>query len=66
MSPGPCLTEMFGSIAATSFSARIRGVFQGQMDSGEVLSCQESISKLVKILRENTYDNGVVIDYYEY
>ena len=62
---GPCMTDMFQSIIDTSHSTSVREVFQGQVDRGEVLSCQQSISRLVKLLKDNSYENAAVIDYYD-
>jgi sepiapterin reductase len=64
-SPGPCMTDMFQSIADTSHSESVRELFSGQMSRGEVLTCAQSVSHLVQLLRENRFENAAVIDYYD-
>ena len=59
------MTDMHRSILNTSFSEEVRKMFQRQVDRGEVLTCQQSIAKLMKILQDNAYDNAAVIDYYD-
>ena len=63
---GPCETDMNRSIAEYSFSSSVRETFQAQKERGELLSCHESIAKLMKILLDDTYDNAAVIDFYDY
>ena len=62
---GPCMTDMFKSVADTSHSQSVRDMFQGQIDKKEYLTCQQSISKLMELLRENRFENAAVIDYYD-
>ena len=59
------MTAMHQSVAETSFSEEVRETFQGQRERGEVLTCQQSIAKLVKLLVDNSHDNAAVIDYYD-
>ena len=54
-SPGPCDTEMYKAIP----QARKTGF-------AEVLTPKESIQKLVKILKEDKYENGSTVDYFDY
>lgn len=53
-SPGPCDTDMLRSIPQ-----HIRDGFM------KALSPQESITKLASLLRENAFENGCVIDYFD-
>ena len=59
------MTDMFNGVCDTSFSQTVREMFQGQRERGEVLTCQQSIAKLVGLLRSNSYENAAVIDYYD-
>ena len=59
------MTDMFKSIADSSHSQSTRDMFQAQIERNEVLTCQESISKLMELLRENRFENAAVIDYYD-
>ena len=56
---------MFQSIADSSYSESVRETFRGQSERGEVLTCQQSISRLMEILRDDSYRNAAVIDYYD-
>ena len=60
------MTDMGQYIAENSFSSTVREMTVKSRESGEFLSCQQSISKLMKILTEDTYDNAAVIDFYDY
>lgn len=53
-SPGPCDTEMYKKIPD-----EIRKGFM------TLLTTEESITKLVRLICEDTYKNGCVIDYYD-
>ena len=59
------MTDMFQSIPETSFSAKVQEIFRGQRERGEVLSCCESINKLMELLRKDDFDNAAIIDYYD-
>ena len=66
-SPGAVDTEIgVRSIVDKSYSEEtseyIRELYEGQ----KVLSCQESIAKFVKILKEDKFENGANIDYHAY
>lgn len=54
-SPGPCDTEMYKAIPQTHKSG-----------FAELLAPKDSIQKLVKILKEDKYENGCTIDYFDY
>jgi sepiapterin reductase len=53
-SPGPCDTEMYGSIPD-----KYKNKFS------ETLAPATSVQKLVKLLKEDQFENGCVIDYYD-
>ena len=59
------MTDMFQSIAEKSHSQSVRDMFQGQIDRGEYLTCHQSIARLMDLLRDNTFENAAVIDYYD-
>lgn len=59
------MTDMFQGVSNKSFSKTVRDTFQGQIERGEALSCQQSIAKLVELLRKNEYENAAVTDYYD-
>ena len=64
-SPGPCDTEMFHSIPQQSFSQEVVEGFRSTVKNNQMLSCQQSVSKLSELLKEDKFKNGSVIDYYD-
>lgn len=64
-SPGPCDTDMFHSIPSQSFSQTVVEQFQSTLADNQLLSCQQSISKLTGLLKEDKFKNGCIIDYYD-
>ena len=40
--------------------------FKGDYEEQKFLKAEVSVAKLMKILRENTFQSGSVIDYYDY
>ncbi len=64
-SPGPCDTDMHRTIADQSFSKTVTQQFQDNYTNKVVLSCSESISKLVAILHEDKFKSGGIIDYFD-
>lgn len=61
--PGAVDTEMLGHIPRESHSEATRNYFQAKYDENIVISTEQSIRKLVDILREDKYDNGALVDY---
>lgn len=53
-SPGACLTDMLDSLPK-----KISDGFEAK------LTCQQSIGKFVGILKEDKFENGALIDYYD-
>ena len=53
-SPGVCITDMMKSIPK-----EISDAF------AQKITCQQTIEKFVRILKEDLYENGAVIDYYD-
>lgn len=56
---------MIQTVTETSFAASVRDDFRSREERGGNLTCQESVAKLMKILQENTYTNGAIIDFYD-
>lgn len=63
--PGPCDTAMTSSIMEQSYSASVRKDFKELYTRKTIVSCEQSISKLVAILSEDKFENAAVIDYYD-
>ena len=63
--PGPCETGIQREIREQCFSESVREQFKGYATDKKILSCQESISKLVVVLKEDKFENGGVVDYFD-
>ncbi|CAD5206760.1 unnamed protein product [Bursaphelenchus okinawaensis] len=67
-SPGPVDTDMRTDIAKRSYSAEIRSAFSSK-DSMEisksVVTTKETTSKLISILKSDTFENGGRVDYFD-
>ena len=61
--PGAVDTDMLGQIPRESYSEKTRTTYQTMYDKKIVISTEQSIRKLVDILREDKYANGAVVDY---
>lgn len=56
-SPGPCDTDMLREIPSDKFSVDGQPI--------RVLTAEESIEKMVKTLKDDQYENGCTIDYFD-
>lgn len=64
-SPGPVDTAMYKTIMKELYSPEGVGVFKDAIASGKLLSPEQSIAKLVAIVKEDSYSNACTIDYYD-
>ena len=64
-SPGPCDTEMHERLRTTAVNEESRKNAQEAFEKGQILKPDQSINKLVQLLREDTYKNAEVIDYFD-
>ena len=64
-SPGPCDTRMFHTLSANITLDTTRSVFDDIKLQSKVLTTDQSISKLIKIIENDVFENGCVIDYYD-
>lgn len=64
-SPGPLDTDMFSAAKANTADPTIRKSFCDLSSQGQVLTCDESSSKLMKLLVEDTYESGAHVDFYD-
>ena len=60
--PGMCDTEMADSIKSNVCFAETKTMLDGM----PLLQCAESIGKMIKILKDDKFENGAVIDFYDY
>ena len=61
--PGPCDTDMFRGVQHATYSSETKASFDAM--AKVVLSCPQSISKLMQVLRENRFENGSCVDYFD-
>lgn len=64
-SPGPVDTDMYNSIIETAESAEIRNLFKEVKENKTVLSPEQTVSKLLGILKEGKFKSGQIIDYFD-
>lgn len=62
---GPLDTDMYSTAKSTTADPSIRKSFSDMSTQGKVLTCEESCSKLMKLLMEDTYSSGAHIDFYD-
>ncbi|XP_028829575.1 sepiapterin reductase a [Denticeps clupeoides] len=62
--PGPLDTDMQVEARSTSDPTLKKTVFDLR-DKGQLLTCEQSCSKLVKVLLKDDYQSGVHLDYFE-
>lgn len=64
-SPGPLDTDMQLEARSKSGDALLRKSFHEMFTQGQLISCEESCSKLMKLLMENSYTSGAHVDFYD-
>lgn len=63
--PGPLDTDMQLEARSNSGDATLRKSFTEMFTQGQLLSCEESCAKLMKLLLENSYTSGAHVDFYD-
>jgi len=63
--PGPVDTDMYDLACKTTADPELNKVFNENKEKGQILSPEQTITKLVKVLGEKKYVNGEHIDYYD-
>lgn len=63
--PGPLDTDMLKYAISTTADTNTRKSIVDMQAEGQVLTCDESCSKLLKLLLEDTYVSGSHIDFYD-
>ncbi len=61
-SPGACDTGMLDLVKSQICFEESKTSFAGM----KILKCADSIIKLMRIIKDDTFENGAVIDYYDY
>ncbi|XP_077070027.1 sepiapterin reductase-like [Siphateles boraxobius] len=63
--PGPLDTDMQLQARSSSADDALRNTFSVMHANGQLLTCNQSVSKLMKVLLEDTYPSGAHLDYYD-
>ncbi|XP_056320470.1 sepiapterin reductase b [Danio aesculapii] len=63
--PGPLDTDMQLQARCFSGNVELRRSFSSMFSDGQLLSCEESGAKLMKLLLDDQYPSGAHLDYYE-
>jgi len=64
-SPGPVYTDMTDEIIANVESDEIKKTFTNMRDESKLLTTQQTVKRLVEILRDRSFTNGGRRDYYD-
>lgn len=56
---------MFSAARSRTADPSLRRAFSDLSTEGKVLTCEQSCSKLMKLLLEDTYQSGAHIDFYD-
>ncbi|CAL8079692.1 unnamed protein product [Orchesella dallaii] len=62
---GPVETEMFDNVCKHTGIPDLLKAFTECSDEGKVLTCEQTVTKLVKVLGEKKYVNGEHVDYFD-
>lgn len=63
--PGPVDTEMQVEARSKTADVLVKKLFTDLFAQGELLTCEESCAKLMKLLLEDSYTSGAHMDFYE-
>uniref|UniRef100_A0A671PME8 Sepiapterin reductase n=1 Tax=Sinocyclocheilus anshuiensis TaxID=1608454 RepID=A0A671PME8_9TELE len=63
--PGPLDTDMQLQARRSSGDLQLRRSFSSMFSEGQLLSCEESGAKLMKLLLDNDFQSGSHLDFYE-
>ncbi|XP_016144647.1 sepiapterin reductase a [Sinocyclocheilus grahami] len=63
--PGPLDTDMQLQARSSSADDALRNSFSIMHAQGQLLTCDQSINKLIKVLLENKYPSGAHLDFYD-
>ena len=64
-SPAVADTDMLKTLGEKSYSSKVTEGVKGLYENMTVLSCQQSVSKLVELLRDDKFENGTMVDYFD-
>lgn len=62
---GPIETDMYMDIAKNCCNSEIKNSFMEMRNAKKLVKVEDSVSKLIFILKEQCYQNGRHIDFYD-
>lgn len=63
--PGPLDTDMFSAARSSTADPGLRRAISDMSTQGQVLTCEQSCAKLMKLLLEDTYQSGAHVDFHD-
>ncbi|XP_076868099.1 sepiapterin reductase a [Brachyhypopomus gauderio] len=63
--PGPLDTDMLLQARTTTADTKLKDFIAAMYSDGHVLTCEESVSKLIKVLQEDNYPSGAHVDFFD-
>nr|ABC68460.2 sepiapterin reductase [Danio rerio] len=63
--PGPLDTDMQREARSSCADSKLRNTFSQMHANGQLLTCDQSIQKLMSVLLEDKYSSGEHLDYYD-
>nr|ADO28050.1 sepiapterin reductase [Ictalurus furcatus] len=63
--PGPLDTEMHVHARSNTADDNIRSAITAMHSEGRLLTCEESVGKLIKVLLKDDYESGAHLDFYD-
>ena len=64
-SPAVADTDMLKTLGDKSYSSKVTEGVKGLYENEKVLSCWQSVSKLMELLRDDKFENGTMVDYFD-
>ena len=64
-SPAVADTDMLRSLGEKSYSSEVTEGVKGLYEKKIVLTCQQTVAKLVEVLEEDKFENGSLVDYFD-
>lgn len=64
-SPGPVETDMFHQVCTEVADKEVNANFNTMLKTKTVLTCEQTVNRLLAVLKEHKYKSGDHIDYYE-
>lgn len=63
--PGPVDTDMYATVTESTGDSETKALLKETRDSGHILTCLQTVRRLVGVLESKKYVNGEHVDYFE-